>query len=115
MRNVMLCIGGVLGLLSVIMGASADHFLVLTDAQQHSPETAIRYNMIYAALIVACALHDNMRWPSGLFALGCIIFSGSIYLSLLLNMPVLTYVTPIGGITLMSAWAAVFIVGLKRR
>lgn len=104
MRNIPLFIGALLGLISVIMGAAGDHFMTLDTEQLHSLETAIRYNMLYAVLIVSLSLHTQYKWPLRLFIGGCIIFCFSIYAALICATPNLTYLTPIGGLTLMMGW-----------
>ena len=52
MNRLLLC-GATLGLISVIMGALGDHGFDLTPERAESMGTAIRYNMLYAVLIVA--------------------------------------------------------------
>lgn len=52
MNRLLLC-GAALGLVSAIMGALGDHAFDLTPEKVESLDTAIRYNMIYAVLIVA--------------------------------------------------------------
>jgi len=101
--------GGALGLVSVIMGALGDHAFDLTPEKAESLDTAIRYNMIYAVLIVMLALapaDKNLRISGYIFALGTVLFSFSIYVSLAMGIEQLTYVTPIGGITIMTGWIA---------
>ncbi len=115
--NRLLACAAVLGLMSVIMGAMGDHAFTLTPAQAESFDTAVRYNMIYAAFSAAIALTQ----PSGtrglaglLFAMGCATFSGSIYLSLALALPALTYLTPLGGLILMAGWITLIWSALRR-
>lgn len=96
MNRLLLC-GAVLGLVSVIMGALGDHAFDLTQEKTQSLETAIRYNMIYAVLIVVLALvpADKKLCVSGyIFALGTALFSLSIYASLATGIAQLTYITP---------------------
>ena len=115
--NRLLACAGVLGLISVIMGAMGDHAFTLTPAQAESFDTAVRYNMIYAVLAAGIALTQpaGKLWLSGLlFALGSAIFSGSIYLSFALALPALTYLTPLGGLTLMAGWASLILSALCR-
>ena len=51
---------------------------------------------------------------SGLtFVAGTVLFSFSIYLSILLNISSIQYLTPVGGITLMAAWMLLLVAALK--
>ncbi len=109
MMNKLLLCGAVLGLVSVIMGALGDHAFVLTPEKAESLDTAIRYNMIYAVLIVALALapaDKKLRISGYIFTLGTALFSLSIYAALAMGIEQLTYVTPVGGITIMAGWGA---------
>ena len=106
MNRLLLC-GATLGLISVIMGALGDHGFDLTPERAESMGTAIRYNMLYAVLIVALAItppERNLHIPGFLFTLGTALFSFSIYASLVSGIDQLTYITPIGGITIMIGW-----------
>ena len=108
MNRLLLC-GAVLGLVSVIMGALGDHAFDLTPEKAESLDTAIRYNMIYAVLIVTLALapaDKKLRISGYIFTLGTALFSFSIYASLATGIEQLTYVTPVGGITIMAGWGA---------
>jgi len=108
MNRLLLC-GAVLGLVSVIMGALGDHAFDLTPEKAESLETAIRYNMIYAVLIVALALASadkKLRISGYIFTLGTALFSLSIYAALAMGTEQLTYITPVGGITIMTGWIA---------
>ncbi len=115
MNKLLLC-GAVLGLTSVIMGALGDHGFDLSSAKAESFDTAIRYNMLYAVLIVALALappEKNGKKPGVIFALGVILFSFSIYASLITSIEELTYITPLGGITIMAGWVILIIKAVK--
>lgn len=117
MNKLLLC-GAVLGLVSVIMGALGDHAFDLTPEKAESLDTAIRYNMIYAVLVASLALApaDKKLCISGyIFALGTALFSLSIYASLVTGMTQLTYITPVGGITIMAGWVALIWRVFRRR
>ena len=89
--------------------------------------TAIRYNQINAVIIsvigIAIAIGGKLplrnlcemrtfRWSGYLFILGTLLFSFSIYLSVIMNLPNLVYLTPFGGITIMFAWLTLVTSGL---
>ena len=115
--NLILISGTILGFISVAFGAYAEHGLkARVDSETFRfLMTAIRYNQVYAILITAIGLtlyaplpetlSAKLFWAGVLFSAGCVLFSVSIYLAAQLNIPNLTRITPIGGITLMIAWA----------
>lgn len=123
--RVILLVGAVLGLLSVMIGASAEHALRprVDDEVFRYIMTAIRYHQIGAVVVTAIGLALLAPVPQGvqralavsgwLFVAGTVLFSFSIYLSALLDMPGLTMITPVGGTTLMVAWAALAWAGWK--
>lgn len=106
MNRLLVC-AAVLGLISVIMGAMGDHAFALSPEKAKSLETAIRYNMVYAVLIVAISLAPKERrlaccgW---IFVVGSSFFSFGIYASLITGITQLTYLTPVGGVTMMAGW-----------
>ena len=98
-----------LGLISVIMGAIGDHSFDLNLKQAESLDTAIRYNMIYAVLVVAIALAQPDRkliLAGFIFAAGAAVFSFSIYAAIITGMGFLTYLTPFGGMCIIAGWVA---------
>ena len=104
----LLC-GSILGLVSVIMGALADHAFDLTPEKAESLETAIRYNMVYAVIIVVLSLMPSdkkIHMAGFIFIFGCVLFSFSIYASMAFRIEQLMYITPVGGITIMAGWIA---------
>ncbi len=112
--NPVLLIGALLGLLSVAIGASAEHLL-----QQRVDEevwrwvmTAVRYHQIGAVTVTAIGLAlaaqaraaDRLRLAAGFLTAGTVLFSFSIYAAAATGAHALTYLTPIGGVTLMFGW-----------
>ncbi len=118
----LLAVAGVIGFISVAFGAYAEHGLrpVVTEEVFRFLMTAIRYNQVHAlaAAIVGVALLAPIRAPRlGLaaagwgFVVGTAFFSGGIYLSALFDVSEFTYLAPIGGVTLMLAWATLAVTG----
>ena len=76
--------------------------------------TAIRYNQVHALVICgfglgffASAKLRNfflLRASAWLFIIGTVLFCFSIYTAVLLDSKAITYITPVGGTTLMMAW-----------
>lgn len=104
---------GVSGFLGVAFGAFGSH--VLKD--QISPyllgvwQTAVNYQMFHtlvllAIIILAVQQQGNRKLviAGGLFLVGIIIFSGSLYALALTGIKGLGMVTPIGGVLLLFGW-----------
>ena len=118
MKNTVLFIGALLGFLSVVIGASVEHVV----KPNVDPEvfrwtmTAVRYHQIGALAVFAIGLSlaagvrgELGRWlgrSAALFLIGTVLFSFSIYITAVTGVEKLTYITPVGGVTLMAAWAA---------
>lgn len=92
----------------VIVGAFGSHALEqrLTPEELESMQTAIRYQMFHALLLVGLGLTTlspprMMIWS---FVAGVIFFSGSIYLLVLTDWSFLWPVTPLGGTLLIVSW-----------
>lgn len=122
--RILLMIGAVLGLLSVAIGAAADHG-GWADGMADSVATAIRYQQLGALMIVLLAL-GGLRLEPGvlrrglgvsavLFVAGTVLFSFSIYAAAMSGMRGLTMITPFGGVTLMAAWLALLIAAFRAR
>ncbi len=115
--------GAVLGLLGVLAGAAGTHVLKGSlDADALGTfETAVRFQMYHAfALLFTGLLADRRpsRWTDAagwLFVLGVLVFSGSLYGLALSGIGVLGAIAPIGGLSLILAWAALAIAVLRRR
>jgi len=128
-ETMILVCGALLGFFSVAFGAYSEHALrpIVTDEIFRSLMTAIRYNQINAVIIsaigIAIAIGGKLplqnlgemrtfRLSGYLFILGTLLFSFSIYLSVIINLPNLVYLTPFGGITMMIAWLTLVVSAL---
>ncbi len=109
-------IPAVLGSTAVLLGALGAHALkaVCTPEQLQSFETAVRYQMYHsmALLVLYCVPQSaSVKLTERLWLWGTILFSGSIYLLLLLkiqfhatSLPALGLITPLGGILMILGW-----------
>lgn len=109
--------GALLGFLGVLFGAFGAHALRdrLTDAQAAAFETAVRYQLLHAVLLIV--LGFNLSFTSPLdgyivraFLFGILLFSFSIYGLVLSDAfgrkwRFLGPVTPLGGLMLLAGWA----------
>lgn len=121
MNKKILIAGSILGLLGIILGAFGAHGLEkLVDADAvNTFETGVRYQMYHAffLLILGGTSFVTLRTKKIVFYLvliGVLFFSGSIY-GLATNQlssfdfKTIAWITPIGGLLLISAWAMVLI------
>ena len=117
-----LAAGALFGLLAVVAGAAGTH--ALRDALDADAlrvfETAARFQMYHALALLAVGLLAIRRRSlalnvaGALFALGMLLFSGSLYALALSGVSVLGAVAPVGGVCLMAGWAALAIAALRR-
>lgn len=114
----LVAVAALYGLLAVAAGAFAAHALAgrATPRALELIETAAHYQMWHAlAMLAAAALGPAARPAGWLFALGVLLFSGSLY-ALALGAPrPLAWVTPLGGLGFLAGWAALALAALRRR
>jgi uncharacterized membrane protein YgdD (TMEM256/DUF423 family) len=73
-------------------------------------EKAVRYQMLHATalmILAVAAAHltaKTVQRASVLFQVGILLFSGSLYLLVLLDIPALGAVTPLGGVAMIAGW-----------
>jgi uncharacterized membrane protein YgdD (TMEM256/DUF423 family) len=83
-------------------------------------ETAARYQMYHALALLAVGWAVTRRpgpWPvraGWLFAVGTLLFSGSLYALALSGMRWLGAVTPLGGLAFLAGWTCLLL-GMLRR
>lgn len=111
-------LGAVLGLLGVGLGAFGAHGLeatwegldpVVGVERAAWWDTGAHYHLLHAVALVAgaAALGNRARGASIAFALGIVIFSGTLYGLALGGPRWLGAITPIGGVALMVGWGLV--------
>ncbi len=112
-----LALAGVLGALGVAGGAFGAHALRdrVPDARLATWETASRMLLLHAVVLLALALAgDPVPGARKAICVGTAIFAGSLYLLVLLDIPALGAVTPIGGLALIAGWSMLARHGLRR-
>ena len=101
------------GALSVTFGAFGAHGLEdrLSASYLDTFNTAVRYQILHSlALLGIICLPDHLvklrtlHWVAISFAAGVLLFSGSLYLLVLFDIPSLGVITPIGGAALILGW-----------
>lgn len=127
MNKKILVLGAIFGGLSVVFGAFGAHGLKdLVSAESVNVfETGVRYQMYHALLLLFIGnskiLSDKTKKALFILVLiGVLLFSGSIYgLSTnaltTFDFKVIGFVTPIGGLFLISAWFLLLIKFLKNK
>lgn len=106
--------GALLAGLGVVLGAFGAHGLKerLTPDLMAIYQTAVQYHFYHAFGLLMLGLFVAWRGDSGLatgaawaFALGILLFSGSLYLLAFTGAKWLGAITPIGGLAFIVGWA----------
>jgi uncharacterized membrane protein YgdD (TMEM256/DUF423 family) len=122
MIRLWLAVAGIGGLASVAAGAVAAH-AAGDPRMAELLRTGALYGMVHAAALIATMALAQGREPrrgaaavaGTSFAVGLVLFSGSLY-ALALGAPAWTgWITPWGGLALMLGWAALGTLALRRR
>ena len=127
MNNKIISTAAFFGMTSIVLGAFGAHALkqVLTADQLITFETGVKYQMYHALFLLFLGLDTHLttkvkKTILGLTILGVILFSGSIYLLATdslnaFNFKAIGFVTPIGGLFLISAWSILMAQFLKKK
>lgn len=127
MDKKILSAAGFFGMSAIILGAFGAHALkkVLTMDQLATFETGVKYQMYHALFLLFLGLNNHLSYKTKktiliLTILGVIFFSGSIYLLATdslnaFDFKVIGFITPIGGLLLISAWSVLMVHFLKKK
>ncbi|MFV3304828.1 DUF423 domain-containing protein [Pseudomonas sp. NY15181] len=115
MLRIFLMLAAFFGFTGVALGAFAAHGLKnrLTPEYLSVFQTGVHYQMLHALALLGVALLSVqaggalVKWAGWAFALGILLFSGSLYLLTLAGLSV-GIVTPIGGLFFLVGWALLF-------
>ena len=100
--------GAVLAGLSVAAGAFGAHALepILSEARLATFETAVRYQALQAlGLLLVSMFPRPVRAAAPWLLAGTVLFSGSLYLIVALDVSAFGAVAPVGGVLLVTGWA----------
>lgn len=112
MLRIFLLLAAFAGFTGVALGAFAAHGLKARLSAEYLAifQTGVHYQLIHALALFGVALLLQ-RLPSGLlhaagslFALGILLFSGSLYLLTLSGIGKLGMITPLGGLAFLAGW-----------
>ena len=117
-----LLLGAIFAMTSIILGAFGAHYLktIFTPELLLSFETGVRYQFYHAIALLFVGLlqaflNRSLKWVVLLFALGIVLFSGSIYSLCTLKsaghvgISGLGILTPIGGVLFIAGWLLLII------
>lgn len=116
MKSVFLFLGSFCAFAAVGLGAFGAHALKATLSAEALAvyQTGVTYQMWHSLGLIAIALVQQqepesklMSWSGWFMFIGILLFSGSLYLLVLLDMPQLGMITPIGGVCFLIAWLLV--------
>ena len=118
------CVTGGLG---IVLGAFASHGLkpLLNTLAFESFNTGIRYQMYHSFLLFFIGLTTALKSSQKsillkLILTGIVLFSGSIYILATndltsFNFKVIGFITPVGGLILITSWLLLFIYFFKKK
>lgn len=109
--DVRMRVAGALAALAVAAGAFGAHALGAGHPRIDTWKTAALYNLVHAVALMLPALPT---WTTRLLLAGIFLFSGSLYLLVLLDLPVLGAVTPLGGVCFITGWMLLAVQGPTR-
>ncbi|MDH6307881.1 uncharacterized membrane protein YgdD (TMEM256/DUF423 family) [Dysgonomonas sp. PFB1-18] len=127
MKQLVLIIASIYGMLSVILGAFGAHAFkaILSPEKLISFDTGVRYQMYHAIVLLIIGLTLSFtssieKWSAICIMIGVFLFSFSIYFLAFseywgVNLRFLGPVTPIGGMFMIVGWLllVVFFVKMK--
>lgn len=125
MNRTILATAAILGIIAIALGAFGAHGLknVLSIEAQQTFETGVRYQMYHAIMLLFVGGTSFLNRQSKkiiyfLVVVGLLFFSGSIYgLSTMditgINFKRIGFITPIGGLLLITGWVLMLLNFLK--
>lgn len=112
MARLLLVLAALGGFTGVALGAFAAHGLKARLSPEYLAvfQTGTHYQLIHSLALLAVALlmlhtpQPLLRASGTLFALGILLFSGSLYLLTLTGVTALGMLTPFGGLAFLGGW-----------
>jgi len=110
---------GIVGATGVLLGAFGAHLLrdlLLERGMKDTWETAVIYQLMHTVALLGAAAYlkhasgaamRRVGWAASSWTVGTVLFSGSLYGVALGGPHFLVFVTPFGGIALVTGWLLV--------
>ena len=123
MTNPLITMAAVNGLLAVMLGAFMSHSLeeTITTELLTVFQTGVSYHMYHSLAALAAGILSHifpkvrlLKFSAYSFLLGIVLFSGSVYLLALTELPLIGMITPIGGTFFIFGWIMLCIFGAKK-
>ena len=107
-------VAAAVGGLAVALGAFGTHGLTdaVTPERLTTWRTGAQYHLVHAlaataaGVLAAVRRSGAARWSARLFLAGVVLFSGSLYALVVLDLGVLGAVAPLGGLAFIAGWVA---------
>jgi uncharacterized membrane protein YgdD (TMEM256/DUF423 family) len=116
-RRAALLVASLTGFLAIGLGAFGAHALKLQLDANHARDlwnTAVLYHLVHAPVLLWLARGTAIATaPYLCFAIGILLFSGSLYALALTGIGILVAITPLGGLLLMAGWILIGLGGLR--
>ena len=112
MLRTFLMLAAFFGFTGVALGAFAAHGLKgrLTEQYQAIFHTGVTYQLVHTLALFGVALLAThlpgrlVTWAGVCFALGIVLFSGSLYVLTMTGISKLGIITPFGGLAFLAGW-----------
>lgn len=123
MQSLFLLLGAAFALSGVALGAFGAHGLkaIVSPEMLDVYKTGVTYQMWHALGLILIALIQQqsppaklLNWAGWLMVAGIVLFSGSLYWLVLLNMKGLGMITPFGGLGFLGAWLCLALFAVKK-
>ena len=123
MRANFLFLAAIAGLTGVAFGAFGSHGLkhLVTPALLETYKTAVTYQMWHSLGLGLIAVFFQQQpasqllyWAGWLMFTGIVLFSGSLYLLVLLNLKAFGMITPVGGVAFLAGWLLLAVFATKQ-
>lgn len=123
-KSIFLLLASLSAMTGVGLGAFGAHGLknVLSPELLTVYQTGVTYQMWHALGLMGISLvHQQspesklINWAGWLMFIGIILFSGSLYLLVILNLKWIGIITPIGGVSFIMAWVLIAIFATKKQ
>ena len=123
MKSLFLFLAAISALTGVGFGAFGAHGLkaILSPELLAVYQTGVSYQMWHALGLIGIALLRQqepesllLSWAGSLMFIGIVLFSGSLYLLVLLDLKWLGMITPLGGVSFMTAWTLIAVFAAKK-